>query len=344
MSAPVFVWQPPLNQPRAVKTIALAPIHGAQELAAKIDQAMIESQPQSAAQITLLHPQLLEEMTSIQLAAFDGQPSDVAGLSAARRAGADVLLQGQIVRASLEPQEPKDGRFDMRKRPSEQIAVAWTVTDVPSGARLNSATVMIDREEAELAYPEITAVAGDNVDRVIKGISKESWKMFGPSTKKEDVTIALPWFSIGASRMRQGDGYARQGRWDLAEEQWQDVAKKHPSNKAAWNNLAIAAAAHEDFELGRSRLVHAKSFLPSGRVRETERWLDEKQHDYHRALGLSDREGGWLVPDPPAPTPTQDLPAADAIDIDKLPWWTAIPGTKPPGWTWWQWLTQPRVM
>jgi len=232
----------------------------------------------------------------------------------------------------------------LSKRPSEQITVAWTVTDVQSGARLESATLTIDREQAEKDYPEIMGTASDNVERVVQGVSKESWKMFGPSTKKEDADIALPWFLVGASRIRQGDGYARHGRWDLAEQQWQDVASKHPWNNAAWNNLAIAAVAHEDFELGRSRIEHAKSYIPWDRARKTERWLDEKQHNYHRALGLPDREGGWLVPDPPPPEAVENVPAVEAIDIDKLPWWTAIPGTKPTGWTWRQWLTQPRAM
>ncbi len=110
--------------------------------------------------------------------------------------------------------------------------------------------------------------------------------------------------------MRQGNGYARQGRWDLAEEKWQDVASKYPSSKTAWNNLAISAVAKEDFELARDRIEHAKSFIPWDRARKTERWIDEKQHDYHRALGLPDREGGWLMPDPPARASLDEVPAS----------------------------------
>ncbi|MDZ4852252.1 MAG: hypothetical protein SGI77_23435 [Pirellulaceae bacterium] len=338
------VWQPALNQPRAVKTIAMTPIYGPEELAAKLNQAMIEAMQQSGSPITLLHPQLLEEMTSIQLASFDGQPSDVAGMNAARRAKADVLLQGQIVQSQLQPQEPKNGRFDTRKRPSEQITVAWTVTDVESGARLSSNTITVDREQAERNYPELAISGGENVDRVIAGLSRESWKMFSPMTTKEDAVLALPWFLPGASKIRQGNGFARQGRWDAAEKSWQDAVSKHPSNNAAWNNLALAAVAHEDFELGRSRVEHAKSMVPWDRARKTERWIDEHQHNYHRAQSLPDREGGWLVPDPPPPVALEDVPPVRAIDIDELPWWTAIPGTKPPGWTWKQWLSQPRAL
>jgi len=344
MTAPMTVWQPALNQPRAVKTIAMTPIYGPEELAAKLNQAMIEAMQQSGSPITLLHPQLLEEMTSIQLASFDGQPSDVAGMNAARRAKADVLLQGQIVQSQLQPQEPKNGRFDTRKRPSEQITVAWTVTDVESGARLSSNTITVDREQAERNYPELAISGGENVDRVIAGLSRESWKMFSPMTTKEDAVLALPWFLPGASKIRQGNGFARQGRWDAAEKSWQDAVSKHPSNNAAWNNLALAAVAHEDFELGRSRVEHAKSMVPWDRARKTERWIDEHQHNYHRAQSLPDREGGWLVPDPPPPVALEDVPPVRAIDIDELPWWTAIPGTKPPGWTWKQWLSQPRAL
>ncbi len=344
MTAPIYVWQPPLNQPRTIQSIALAPIHGPPELAVKLDKAMIESQPKTGNAIALLHPKLLEEMTSIQMASFDGHPSDIAGLSAARRANADVLIQGQIVRARLEPQEPKRGRLDFRKRPSEQVIVSWTVTDVPSGERLKSETLTLDREQSELIFPDVKAMSGDPVDRVIQAISRQSWKTFSPMTNKEDALLALPWISPGASRMRQGNGYARQGRWDLAEQKWQDVASKHPSNNAAWNNLALAAAAHEDFELARDRIEHSKTIVPWDRARTTERWIDKHQHNYHRALGLPDREGGWLMPDPPLPKPIEEIPSADVQDIDELPWWTAIPGTKPPGWSWGQWLTQPRAM
>jgi hypothetical protein len=344
MTAPIYVWQPPLNQPRPIQSIALAPIHGPQELAAKLDKAMIESQPKTGNAVTLLHPKMLEEMTSIQLASFDGRPSDIAGLSAARRAGADVLIQGQIVRAQLKPQAPKRGRFDLSKRPSEQLVVSWTITDVPTGERLKSDTLTIDREQSEALYPDVASIEGEPVDRVIVAASRQSWKVFSPMANRTDAALALPWIWAGSSRTREGNGYARQGRWDLAEQRWQDVSAKHPTNKAAWNNLAVAAVAHEDFELARSRIRHAKSIAPWSRARKTESWIDEQQHNYHRALGLPDREGGWLMPDPPPPSMSDELPPpVEAQDLDDLPWWTSIPGTKPPGWTWKQWLFQPRL-
>ncbi len=344
MSAPMTVWEPALNRQRTITSIAMAPIHGPTELAAKLNEAMIQNQPRAGLPISFLHPAILEEMTSIQLAGFDGQPSDIAGLSAARRAGADVYLQGEIVRARTEPQEPKQGKLDLRYRPSEQMTVAWSVTDVATGEKIGSNTMTFERTQIENAYPDLAQLGGEPIDRVAQGIARESWSMFAPKTTKEDAVLCLPWFLPGASKIRQGNGYARQGRWDMAEESWQDAASKHSWNNAAWHNLAIASVAREDFELARSRLNHAKTFMPNDRADKTERWLDEKQRDYHRALGLPEREGGWLIPDPPPPIAPSEVPSAKPQQIEDLPWWTAIPGTKPPGWTWRQWLTQPWVL
>jgi tetratricopeptide (TPR) repeat protein len=343
MAAPMMVWEPPSHAKRDIHSIAIAPISGQPDLASKLNEAMVASQPQIGRPIALLDPKKLEELTSIQLAGFDGQPSDIAGLSAARRANASVLLQGEIVKARTEPQEPPKSRFDLRKRPSEEITVSWIVTDVETGERLASKMTTIDRETAEKNYPDIKAMNGEPMERLILGAARESWAMLTPKTRQEDAILVMPWFLPGASKIRKGDGYARQGRWDLAETQWQDAASKHHWNNAAWHNLALAAVAREDFELARKRLEHAKTLLPNDRADKTERWVDTKQHDYHRSLGLGDREGGWLTPDPPPPVESSEVPSADPRDIDKLPWWTAVPGSKPPGWTWKQWMTQPVV-
>jgi hypothetical protein len=344
MTAPMTVWEPPLNRARTFGSIAMSPIAGPAEVTGKLHEAMIVNQPQAGQPIAFLHPQLLQEMTSIQLASFDGQPSDIAGLSAARRANADVLLQGQVLRVNTEPPPPRKSPLDKSPQPSEQISLSWAVIDVGSGERIGFHTLTIDREQAEKAYPDLNSLGGEPVDRVIQAISRESWAMFSPRTKTVDTMLVLPWFIPGSNLVRQGNGFARQGRWDLAEERWQDAAAKHSWNDAAWHNLALSAAAREDFELARRRLNHAKTWWPNDRADKTERWLDETQRSYHRALSLPDRQGGWLQPDPPPNLSPETVPSADPRDIDQLPWWTAIPGTKPPEWSWRQWLTQPWFM
>ena len=200
-----------------------------------------------------------------------------------------------------------------------------TVTDVPTGERLKSETLTLDRSQSELIYPDLVSMTGEPVDRVVTAVARNSWKTFSPMTHQEDALLALPWFAPGASRIRQGNGFAKQGRWDLAEQSWQDVAAKHRRNHAAWNNLALASVAQEDFEMARDRIQHAKSIVPWDRAHKTERWIDQRQHNYHRALGLADREGGWMMPDPPPPRSIEETPSTEPQDIDELPWWTAIP-------------------
>jgi hypothetical protein len=338
------VWEPPMNRARAIGSVAMAPIAGPPEFAWKLNEAMIQNQPQAGQPIAFLHPQLLEEMTSIQLASFDGQPSDIAGLSAARRANADVVLQGQILHVKQEPGQPSINPLSKKPAvPLDQMSVSWTVVDVATGEKLGSRTMTIDRSLAEAAYPELLTTHVEPMDRVIQAVSRESWSMFTPKTKTEQSILVLPWFAPGSGRVRQGNGFARQGRWDLAEAKWQDAASKHPYNRAAWHNLGLAAVAREDFELGRERLQHAKRwYLPNDRGEKAEEWLDEKQHDYHRAFSLPDREAGWLNPDPPPAASSESVPSTEPQHVEDLPWWTAIPGTKPDGWSWNQWLFQPR--
>jgi tetratricopeptide (TPR) repeat protein len=88
------------------------------------------------------------------------------------------------------------------------------------------------------------------------------------------VTLDLPWVWAGSSQVRKGNGYARQGRWDLAEREWQDAAENYPSNTAAWHNLSLAAVAREDFELAKARIKHANSFLPGDPTYKTQLWIE----------------------------------------------------------------------
>jgi tetratricopeptide (TPR) repeat protein len=95
----------------------------------------------------------------------------------------------------------------------------------------------------------------------------------------------------------KGNGYARQGRWDLAEKEWQAAADQHPTNAAAWHNLAISAVAREDFELARSRLKHADNIARGRTTDKTERWLETQERNYKTIMGLPEPQGGWRYSD-----------------------------------------------
>lgn len=270
---------------------------------------------------------------SVEFYDFGEQKSEVAGaIKNPNNPGAALAAFNQLSRR-------KDAK-------DERIIVTWEATDVETGRIVDASTMSLKRSQIEKQYPDLLIIA-DPVERLLTGASREAWSHYAPAVHRKEVTLDRPYLSLGSKRVREGNAFAKEGLWQMAEQQWQAAVRSHPRNKAAWHNLAIASVAQEDFELARLRLSKSKGWIPDKQYKKTELWIDAQQKAYHRALGLPDRQGGWLNPDPPlAPNlvnsdELQRLDPVDPVDLDELPWWTAIPFTKPPGWTWKAWLTQP---
>lgn len=348
MTAPMHMLRSPKIAKAGPVRIAVAPVAGQAEVAERLQQAIETAQPQQNRMLAVMHPRQLEQVGGIRLVSYDGQPSDMASLGAARRAGVDYVLQGSIVEEKLtvEPPNPKKrfAFFKRKKDPVESMTVRWTVMDVATGSRVADETITMDREQADKLYPDLAyhAPAGDA--KVLVASARQSWSLVAPTTKAEDVMLDLPWFMPGSSQVRKGNGFARQGRWELAEQEWQNAADSHPWNEAAWKNLSIAAVSREDFTLARDRLKHANTSWPGDPTFSTLMWIESKQKEYHNTLGLPPPVGGWTFPDPPKVTRPEETQAVKPKDLDQMPWWTAIPFMPPPGWTWKQWLTQPIVL
>jgi hypothetical protein len=340
MTATMYTWQPAQSHSGTVSTIAIAPIAGNPETAARFEQALANNRPAVAHGVHVVSSQHLQTTTEIQLVSYDGSTSDVVALDAARRAGSDLLLQGRIEREVFEI-PPTTNKRRKKREPSEEFAVHWRLIDVPSGQTLDQRMLMVNRLDIEKTYPDLQS-SGSGSDRVIVGMARHSWDMVAPYLKKQQTMLALPWLTPGASTIRSGNGHARKGRWDLAERAWQDAVDRHPRSKAAWHNLALSAAAREDWDLAERRLKHAESWIPLAPVESTRIWLEQQRRAYHSAYQLHPPPGGWKIPEKPSsPTSTENIRYAKPQAIQEQPWWTAIPLAKPPGWTWGQWLTQP---
>ncbi len=224
------------------------------------------------------------------------------------------------------------------RRP-QRLAVAWRVFDVRSGQLVGNHTLAIDRIEADRKYPDLTLAIPDERERVIAASARETWRSVAPYIEQEDVVLALPWLQPGASQIRQGNAYARAGRWDLAEPEWTIAATKNPLSNSAKHNLAVAQAAREDFS-GAKETLSTMGPLTRRKMRsETLVWVDSRHRWQHAALGLPAPAEGWAFPEPES-SQSAIVPSV-APDPEDQPWWTAIPFTKPPGWTWRKWLLQP---
>lgn len=356
MTAPIHVWKPAsVSQSAASNSglirIAVSPIGGESEVAEQLQQAMVLSRPQNIPHLAVISPSELERLGGIQLVAYDGQPSEMASLSAARRAGANFLLAGEVVSHQLDipvqpPKRPSLFAFLRKPGPSERLSVRWCVYEVESGQRLGEHTVTMAGREVNKQFPDL-AFHGNGRAKVVAASARRSWELVAPTTRATDVLIDLPWFAPGSSTVRKGNAYARLGQWEMAERTWQDAADAHNWNTAAWKNLSIAAVAKEDFSLARSRLRYADwKYWPGDGTRDTLVWIEQQQRQYHEAFQLPPPSSGWSFPDPPTPTAMameNSLSSSEPVSLDDLPWYTAVPFIPPPGWTWKQWWSQPWV-
>ena len=348
MTAPMHTWKASEVSKSGLVRIAVAPIGGKTEAAERLQKVMKLAQPQPNPLVAALYPNELEQVGGIQLVSYDNQPNEMATLSAARRAGMDYILQGHIIHDDLEipPPDPRKSRFQIfkPKEKVESLAVHWVVTDVNNGQKVKERTFAMDRVQAEKRYPDLTMHTPGGDGRVLMASARQSWSLVAPTNEPVNAVLDLPWFMRGSSQVRKGNGYARQGRWDLAEEEWQEAASLHPWNTAAWTNLSLAAVAKEDFQLSRDRLKHANTFLPGDSTFSTLTWIEQHQRDHNQALNLPPPPTGWTLADGTKTKRPEEVPASPPRDLKEMPWWTAIPFIPPPGWTWRQWWTQPIVL
>lgn len=388
----------------AAQCIAIAPIVASPSLAKDFENALLNERPTTQPNLQIVSSDSLLSSSPIRLASTAPLTSDLTAIHAARQAGANVLMIGEVVQdelgdsisAAANPATNGNYNFlggagpianlnpvgalknigpESLRRP-ERLAVAWRVLDVQSGRILGGHTLSIDRMAADRQYPELQLAIPLGRERVLAASARQTWQAVTPYLEREDAVLALPWLQLGASRVRRGNAYARAGQWGTAEEHWSAVAERYPFSNAAHHNLALAYAAREDFTAAKAELGEM-NFMRSRKLQsETLLWIDERHRWHTLATGEPPPPEGYAFPQPLrelAQVESKQLPNAQgsndlgvvtasyeasaatssapslpvvtelhtAKGIDDLPWWTAIPFTKPPGWTWRQWLFQP---
>ncbi len=356
----MHVWHPPLADVPAGASLAIAPIAGEPQLTQAIQQALLAHRPPHQSKIALFTPEQLLESSAVRLASTAPLTNDVLSLAAARNVHADLLLQGVVLDARIDlanadatqPNSQQNQKVDWnqayfnkptdKEQRHEQILMSWRVIDVPTGKTIGTSSFNLATAEAIKLYPDLDFVEHDQTQLLIAASARESWKTVAPYVTKDHVRLAIPWLQPGSFTVRRGARAARAGDWQLAEQRWQWAAKWFPFNSAAQHNLALAHAAREDYPAAKAQLNKATGPLSLRLPPETLLWLDQ-QHRYHNAaLGQGIPSEGWAFP---TPDPADHISAASrpvtVVDVETLPGWTALPLTKPPGWTWQGWLTQP---
>ncbi|MCC7333462.1 MAG: hypothetical protein IT422_00090 [Pirellulaceae bacterium] len=358
-TAPIHVWLPSQAPVPVAGRVAIGPIAGDAELAAALQRALLTQRPPIRSDLALLTPEQLLESSAVRLASTAALSNDVMSVAAARQAGADILLQGVILGADIDLQselnpdaQKSSGQVDwnqayFRKKGDtetkhETIALSWRVIDVPTGKTIGTSLFNLATKKAIEQYPDLELVEHDQTQLLIAASARESWKTVAPYVAKDRVRLASPWLQPGSFTVRRGVAAARKGNWDLAQQRWQRAADFWWYCPSAHHNLALANAAREDFPAAKAELQKATGPFSIRLPPETLVWLDQQHRQHNAALGLGTPAEGWAFPDPqPALEAEAAMRPIEVADVATLPWWTALPLAKPPGWTWQGWLTQP---
>jgi hypothetical protein len=336
---PIHVWHPPNITVERNALIAIAPISGPSQIATSLDSAMFAQRPAARGDIAILTSDQLTAASPIRLASTAVLSNDLMALQAAKAAGADIVLCGQILEQKLdwsEDQPPPAKETNMnnvffqrlgangkQKEHDFYLLMSWSALSTHTGQVLGTEQMKIRSSDIPNRFPDLQSMSGQPNQQLIAACAREAWKTVTPKVEKDQVRLASPWFQPGSWRVLRGVRAAKKGQWPIAEQYWQSAADGWLPSPAAHHNLAIAKAAREDFSEAKKELQNATGPLSLRLPAETLVWLDHYHKQYTKAHQLPPPEEGWSFEPPELP---EGLSASvHTVDVAQLPWWSDIP-------------------
>lgn len=293
VGAPVHVWQPPILESAVGKRVAIGPVVGPKEVADPIRQAMLAQAPADAGRaITAVDPEKLDQSDTIRLVSGTSDVNDIALSSVAKRESVDYILRGQVLSRRTMNDADGDGQSDFD--PDVPLAVSWRLMSVADDRHAGGAPVIVDVKSAIETYPDL-AIVGDPAAQLATASVRDAYRLVTPSIVRDRVQLAIPYVMPGSKETRRGNALAMQGRWGEAEKVWQAVTEDHPTQIAALHNLAVAAAAGQDFSRAKTLVRKAIRRQPTALNKNTLVWIEQQQRKYHQAFELPDPPEGWFV-------------------------------------------------
>lgn len=299
MGVPIHVWQPPKLNSTVGKRVVLSTVAGPEDIAGPLKQSLLAMSPTDQGRTTtLVDATSLQTTPQIKLVsateeigggpvAGAGEPNDVMLASAARRAGIDFVLRGEVLEDRYKnPQAEED---------PDVLKVSWRLTSLNQADPVAAGSpIVVDIQSAQDRYPDLTLI-GEPSELLISAAARDAFRLITPSVERDRVQLAIPYLMLGSRDVRRGNAAALAGRWGDAEEIWSEALEKHPMQLAALHNMALAAAAGQDFS--RAKLLARKAIrrLPSAHYKQTLVWIEQQQRAYHKAFGLPDPPEGWFV-------------------------------------------------
>ena len=301
-TVPIHAWTPPQLESAVGKRVALSGVLGPKELTRPIEQQLFSQAPADhGRQVTMIslgdlvtyesRSSQLDHPTSsgIQLvSAMEEIPNDLAVATVARNQGIDYVMRGEVI-SKKNPSFHDD-------RNAGTLSMSWRLTGLDAAHPGGGTPIVLDVNAARRIYPDLAFVSDAN-DVLCTAMAREALRLITPSVDRFDVVLETPYLLPGSDTVRQGNLAARKGRWGEAENLWNEVYQQHPTQIAALHNLALAAAAGQDFTRAKKLARKAIRLNPSKLHQQTLVWIELKQREYHQAFALPDPPEGWFLTD-----------------------------------------------
>ncbi len=325
--APIHVWAPPRIDSAVGKRIAIAPLAGEPRIAEPLHAAMLRQLPTDLGRrVDAIDARQLQNPQNIRLVSADsGEPSDIALASLARRSDIDLLLFGEVISTSSErsavaaqdqgnaasdsdvPSDlggglpgdrpgvrvPTEGSAEASRNvdsvgkdalaPTRMLRISWKLIDIRNDRPLSGQPVV--------SYGR----PGESELDLVNRAAKDAWELLVPHVVQQEAQLAQPRLTARASRIRQGNQVAAEGRWSEAEWIWRGVISREPQSHAAMHNLAVAAVARQDFTQARQFIGAALVAKKSSLYQATAVWIETRQREYHASFNLPDPPEGWAA-------------------------------------------------
>ncbi|HBJ33326.1 MAG TPA: hypothetical protein DDZ51_00905 [Planctomycetaceae bacterium] len=299
-AAPIYVWTPPKLAPAVGSKVAIAPIRGNSEIAQPLHDAMLRNQPRDSGRSVLaIDAQQLPSGETIRLvSAVEGDTSDIALMTLARRNDIDFVLVGEVLESSDRrhrasnplPAMPEKLDLSVENTATDSsadkrglIRVSWSLMDVRRGIPLSGLPVVTPGNPSQ---PD---------DEAIALAASSAWELVVPHVFRDHAELTAPRLVFGSGDIRKGNAAAAAGDWNTAEQIWRAILQRHPRNHAAKHNLAVAAVARQDYSAARRFIAEALAARSTQLYRSTAVWIEQSQRDYHTAFGLPDPPEGWAA-------------------------------------------------
>ncbi len=286
IGVPIHVWQPAQLESTAGRRVLVSTVGSNDEVADQIKLSFIQTAPRDAGrESTLVDASSMPSESGVELAsAVTESSSDLALASIARSRGMDYVLSGEVLEDRGSPAEKPEG----------PLKVSWRLVSLADRRPVGGKPVVVDVDSAIERYPDLSEI-DDPRQLLATAAAREAHRLIAPSVERDHVELAVAYLMPGSKEVRRGNLAALAGRWGEAEIIWSDVLEKHPSQVAALHNLAMAAAAGQDFSRARKLARRAVRLRPIELHKETLVWIELKQRQFHDAFGLPDPPEGWFI-------------------------------------------------